>query len=99
MNAEDFWLFTREGFLKFQGRPPHFAVASASIIVSFRPTGPTGRRTRRHSEEQKNSRMFKFPAFLLPTSVGQPMHSPSALTEQVSLNLAGTFLLDPVHGI
>ena len=25
------------------------------------------------------------------------MHSPSALTEHVSLNLAGIFLLDPVH--
>ena len=25
------------------------------------------------------------------------MHSPSALAEHVSLNLAGTFLLDPVH--
>ena len=25
------------------------------------------------------------------------MHSPSALTEYVSLNLAGTFLLDPVQ--
>ena len=25
------------------------------------------------------------------------MHSPSALTERVSLNLAGTFLLDPVR--
>ena len=27
------------------------------------------------------------------------MHSPSALTEHVSLNLAGFFLLDPVHVI
>ena len=26
------------------------------------------------------------------------MHSPSALTEHVSLNLAGIFLLDPVQG-
>ena len=41
--------------------------------------------------------MFEFPAFLLPTNREQPMHSPSALTEHVSLNLAGTFLLDPVQ--
>ena len=27
----------------------------------------------------------------------QPMHSPSAITEHVSLNLAGFFLLDPVQ--
>ena len=40
--------------------------------------------------------MFEFPAFLLPTNIGQPMHSPSALTEHVSLSLAGTFLLHPV---
>ena len=40
--------------------------------------------------------MFEFAAFLLPTNLGKPMHSPSALTEHVSLNLAGIFLLDPV---
>ena len=38
--------------------------------------------------------MFEFPAFLIPTNLGQPMHSPSALIEHVSLNLAGTFFLD-----
>ena len=43
----------------------------------------------------KNSRMFEFPAFLPPTNL--PMHSQSALTEHVSLNLAGFFLLDPVQ--
>ena len=36
----------------------------------------------------KNSSMLEFAAFLLPTNLGQPMHSPSALTEHVSLNLA-----------
>ena len=41
--------------------------------------------------------MFECPAFLLPTNLGQPMHSPLALTEHVSLNLAGSFLLDPVE--
>ena len=46
--------------------------------------------------EQNNSCMFEIPAFLLPTNLGQPMHSPLALMEHVSLNLAGTFLLDPV---
>ena len=46
--------------------------------------------------EQNNSFMFEIPAFLLPSNLGQPMHSPSALTEHVSLNLAGFFLLDPV---
>ena len=40
--------------------------------------------------------MFKFPAFLLPANLGLPMHSLSALTEHVSLNLARFFLLDPV---
>ena len=41
-----------------------------------------------YSVVQKNSSMFEFAAFLLPTNLGQPMHSPSALTEHVSLNLA-----------
>ena len=41
--------------------------------------------------------MFEFTAFLLPTTIEQPMHSPPALTEHVSLNLAGTFLLDPIY--
>ena len=37
--------------------------------------------------------MFEFPAFLLPTNLGQPMHSPSAPREHVALNLAWFFLL------
>ena len=42
--------------------------------------------------------MFEFPALMLPTNLGQPVHSPpAALTEHVSLNLAGTFLLDHVE--
>ena len=41
-----------------------------------------------YSVVKKNSSMFEFAAFLLPTNLGQPMHSPSALTEHVSLNLA-----------
>ena len=41
--------------------------------------------------------MFECPAFLLPTNLWQPMHSPLALTEHVSLNLAGTFVFDPVE--
>ena len=47
--------------------------------------------------KQKNSCLFEFPACLLPTNLGQPMHSPSALTEHVSLNLARLFLLYPVR--
>ena len=43
---------------------------------------------REYSVVQKNSSMFEFAAFLLPTNLGQPMHSPSALTEHVALNLA-----------
>ena len=31
--------------------------------------------------------MFEIPAFLPPNNLGPPMHSPSALTEHVSLNL------------
>ena len=50
----------------------------------------------KYSVVRKNSSMFEFPAFLLPPNPGQPMHSPSALTEHVSPNLAGFFLLDPV---
>ena len=46
--------------------------------------------------EQNNSYIFEFPAFMLPINLGQPIHSPLALTEHVSLNLAGAFLLDPV---
>ena len=52
-----------------------------------------------YSVVQKISCMFKFPAFLPPTNLGLPMHSPSALTEHVSLNLARWFLLNPVHRI
>ena len=46
--------------------------------------------------EQNNFYTFEFPTFLIPTNLGQPMHSPPALTKHVSLNLAGAFLLDPV---
>ena len=35
--------------------------------------------------------MFEFPTFLPPTNLGLLMHSPSALTEHVSLNLARFF--------
>ena len=45
--------------------------------------------------EAKISCMLEFPAFLLPTNLGQPIHSPKALTEHLSLNLAGTFFLHP----
>ena len=45
---------------------------------------------------QKKSPPFEFPAFLPPTNLGQPMRSTPALTEHVALNLAGTFLLEPV---
>ena len=45
---------------------------------------------------EKNSCMFEFPTFLPPTNLGLPMHSPSALKEHVSLNLARFFLLNPV---
>ena len=41
--------------------------------------------------------MFELPAFLPPTNLGLPMHSLSALTEHVLLNLARFFLLDPVE--
>ena len=40
---------------------------------------------------QKNSCMFEFPALLLPTNLGLLMHSQSALTEHMSLNLARFF--------
>ena len=50
----------------------------------------------RYSLVQINSSMFVSPAFLPPTNLGLPMHSPSALTKHVSLNLARFFLLDPV---
>ena len=44
-----------------------------------------------------NTRWSKIiPAFLPPTNPGLLMHSHSALLEHVSLNLAGTFFLDPV---
>ena len=39
-----------------------------------------------YSVVQNNSCMFEFPAFLPTTNLGLPMHSPSALTEHVSLN-------------
>ena len=43
---------------------------------------------------EKSSCMFAFTTFLLPTNLGLPMHSPSVLTEHVSLNLASVFKLD-----
>ena len=52
-----------------------------------------------YSVVQKNSCIFKFPAFLLHTNLGQPMHSPSAMTELPSPNLAGSFSLRAVKGI
>ena len=48
-----------------------------------------------YSMVYKNCCMFEFPAFLPPTNLGLPMHSPSALKEHVSLNLACFFLLNP----
>ena len=45
---------------------------------------------------QKSSCMFEFSHPLSAHLPGQPMHSPSALTERVSPNLEGFFLLDPV---
>ena len=48
-----------------------------------------------YSVVQKNSCMFEFPAFLPPTNLGLPMHSPSALTEHASLNLARFFFARP----
>ena len=46
---------------------------------------------------QKNSCMFESSRPLSAHWPRQPMHSQSALTEHVSLNLARFFLLDPVH--
>ena len=48
---------------------------------------------------QKNPCMFEFPAFLLPTNLGLPMHSPLALMEHVSLNLARILFARPCRGI
>ena len=39
--------------------------------------------------------MFEFSAFLPPTNLGLPMHSPSALTEHVSLNFTRFFFARP----
>ena len=58
--------------------------------------GRVCRASQEYSLVQKNSSMFELPAFLPPPNLGLPMHSPSALTEHVSLNLARFFLLDPV---
>ena len=46
-------------------------------------------------DAKEKFRHFESLAFLLPTNLGLPMHSPSALTEHVSLSLARFFLLDP----
>ena len=73
----------------------HSAAGHMSNFSPQPPQFPTVRGQQRceirsflYSVVQKNSSMFEFAAFLLPTNVGQPMHSPSALTEHVSLNLA-----------
>ena len=44
---------------------------------------------------QKNACMFEFRAFLPPMNLGLQMHSPSALMEHVSLNLARIFFSRP----
>ena len=48
-----------------------------------------------YSVVQKNSCMFEFPAFVPPANLGLPMHSPPALTEHASLNLARFFFARP----
>ena len=40
-----------------------------------------------YSVVQKASCMFKFPAFFLPSNLGQAMQRPTAMTEQPSPNL------------
>ena len=52
---------------------------------------------RRYEVLQRGAKLFEFPAFLLPTNLGPPMHSPTAMTELHSPNLAGTFMLHTVH--
>ena len=91
--------------------PPHFygAIKTAKTIIT--PKGRKGRHLfivrpqwgspksswlYRAGLEPKNSCLFEFPAFLLPTNFGQLIQSPSALTEHGSLNLAGILPLDPV---
>ena len=46
---------------------------------------------------QKKCPLFEFPAFLLPTNLGQPMNSQSAMIELPAQNLAPSLLLDPVY--
>ena len=53
----------------------------------------------KYSVVQKNSCMFEFTASFLPANPGQPMHSPTAVMENVSPNLAGIVLLHAVHTV
>ena len=55
------------------------------------------RREFSYSLMQKNCPLFQFLSFLLPTSLGQPMHSYLALTELPSPNLVHFLLLNPVR--
>ena len=49
---------------------------------------------------QKKNPLLEFPAFLLPTNLGQPIHSQSTLTELPSPNFWLFFLLpDPVQSL
>ena len=70
-----------------------------SIWRRHPPTAPSSHLCR---VVQKNSCMFEFPAFLLPTNLGQLTHCQSSLREHVSFNFKGAFLLDPlgisIHG-
>ena len=62
------------------------------MILQTRGGGGGGSKTlRKYSRVQKNSSVLEFPAFLPPTNLGLPKHSPSALTGHVSLNLAFSF--------
>ena len=45
---------------------------------------------------QKKGPLFEFPSFLLPTNLGQLVHSQSALTELPSPNFSPFILLDPL---
>ena len=63
--------------------------------VHYLPSSASNHRCLMYSVVQKNPCMFEFSASLPPTNLGLPMHSPSALTRHMSLNLAKFFFTRP----
>ena len=85
LNSQGFFCLTDRVCSKRNLSPSRFVRSFWFLNASSREP-PT-----EYREEQNKSCIFEFPAFLLPTNLKHPMHSP-CVTE-----LSKVFLLDPVQ--